>query len=122
MNKSSLKGQQGFTMLGLMLTAAGVIMLAVLSMKLVPVYAEFTEIKSFTHNLQATSEFKNMPSAEIKDRFAKMLDMNNIKGAVVGDLEINNEGGSKVLYLDYQRSIELFGPFTLIIELNTDDY
>lgn len=118
MRLATMQQQKGFSLSGLLVTSFFLILLAILGMKLMPVYLEYFSIKK---NLTAIAKETASPEIDfnqIKMAFAKKAQIDNIKSITAQDIKINKENGKTVLSANYSKQIPLVSNISLHIDFD----
>ena len=113
---TAIQQQKGFSLSSLLVISFFLIILALLGMKLVPVYLEYSSIHK---NLVATAKEAGTQDSDfnqIKLAFAKRAQIDNIKSITVQDIKINKVNGRTVLSTQYSKQIPLMSNISLNID------
>jgi acyl-CoA synthetase (AMP-forming)/AMP-acid ligase II len=113
---TAIQQQKGFSLSGLLVISFFLIILALLGMKLVPVYLEYSSIQK---NLTATAKEAGTQDSDfnqIKLAFAKRAQIDNIKSITVQDIKISKVNGRTVLSTQYSKQIPLVSNISLNID------
>ena len=112
----AIQQQKGFSLSGLLVISFFLIILALLGMKLVPVYLEYSSIQK---NLAATAKEAGTQDSDfnqIRLAFAKRAQIDNIKSITVQDIKISKVNGRTVLSTQYSKQIPLVSNISLNID------
>lgn len=106
--------QRGLSLLGLLLAAAVIIVVALVAMRVVPSALEYRAIVSAINKI-STSGATNPREVQVAfDRFAAVDDITSIAGK---DLVVERGSDGKMLVsFQYEKRIPLFGPASLVID------
>ena len=113
---TTIQQQKGFSLSGLLVISFFLIILALLGMKLVPVYLEYSSIQK---NLVATAKeagTQDYDFNQIKLAFSKRAQIDNIKSITVQDIKISKVNGRTVLSAQYSKQIPLVSNISLNID------
>ncbi len=113
---TAIQQQKGFSLSSLLVISFFLIILALLGMKLVPVYLEYSSIQK---NLAATvkeSGTQDSDFNQIRLAFAKRIQIDNIKSITVQDIKISKVNGRTVLSAQYSKKIPLVSNISLNID------
>ena len=108
--------QRGVSMFGFLLIAIVVIILAMLTMKLVPAYVEFFSVKKILNAMGQDSETKSMSNADIRNSFAKRAEVGYVTVVKPDDLDIDRTGGNLVISTEYEYRTPLIANISLIVD------
>ena len=108
--------QRGVSMFGFLLIAIVVIILAMLTMKLVPAYVEFFSVKKILNAMGQDSETKSMSNADIRNSFAKRAEVGYVTVVKPDDLDIDRSGGNVVISTEYEYRTPLVANISLIVD------
>lgn len=108
--------QQGVGLSGMLIWSAVVIIIAILGMKLIPSFMEYTAIKRVLVAITSDASLQNAHPREIRQSFDKRAAIDDIKTVTSRDLEISREGGQTVLSVSYSVKTPLFANVSLYID------
>ena len=107
------RSQRGVTLIGLMLLLFIVILLALFSFKLIPVYIDFYTAKKAINVV--AREKQGSTAAEIRRSFELRSAIDEIK-VKPSDLEITKDGNELVIGFAYRKEVPLFANVGLYID------
>ncbi len=110
--------QRGVSLSGLLLWSVVLIFVAILGMKLVPVYREYAAIKTTLVAMANDPVLQNVTKAEIRRSFNKRAQIDDISVVNGSDIEINKESGQAVLNIIYSVKTPLFANISLYFDFN----
>lgn len=110
--------QRGVGLSNLFLWSFVLFFVAVLGMKLVPVYIENAAIKKTLIAIANDPVLQNGTKAEIKTSFNKRAQIDDISVVDEGDIEFNKENGQVVLSIIYSVKTPLFANISLYLDFN----
>lgn len=110
--------QRGAGLSGLFLWSFVLFFVAVLGMKLVPVYIENAAIKKTLIAIANDPVLQNGTKAEIRTSFNKRAQIDDISVVDEGDIEFNKENGQVVLSIIYSVKTPLFANISLYLDFN----
>lgn len=114
----TLGKQRGVSFVGFVLIAVGLILIAVLGMKIVPPYLHSAQIAQIFKAIASDPAMQNATISEVKMAFNKRADVNYIRDITAEDIEISKEDGQLTLSTNYTVKIPLVGNITLLLEFN----
>ena len=112
MQKHTLARQAGISLTGLILALVVIGVAAVLALKLVPAYAEYSAIKDA---IVRAKEAGGTPR-EIQVAFDKNAGINNVTAIRGRDLTITREDGETQVSFAYEKRMPLVGNVSLLID------
>lgn len=92
-------------------------LLAVLGLKVVPVYIEYYQIKKAVSGIAASGETKGTV-ADVRKAFDRRAQIDDISIIGGSDLEITKEGGEVVISFSYPKKVPLFRQVNLLFEFH----
>jgi Tfp pilus assembly protein PilE len=107
-----MANQGGVSLSGLIVVLAGLGVLAVLVLKVVPSYAEYRSIKAGIAKAKASGG----TVAEMRSSFDKNADINNVTSIRSRDLVFSRDGGDTDISFAYEKRIALAGNVSLVID------
>lgn len=108
--------QRGVSMLGFMLIAVVVIMIAMLAMKLVPAYIEFFSVKKILNSMGQDPEVKGMSNVDVRNSFSKRASTGYVTVVKPEDLSIDRSGGNTVISTEYEYRTPLIANISLVVD------
>ena len=110
--------QRGVSISGLLLWSFVLFFVAILGMKLVPVYREYAAIKTNLIAIANDPVLQNGTKAQIRTSFNKRAQIDDISVVKGGDIKINKENGQAVLSIIYSVKTPLFANISLYLDFN----
>lgn len=117
--KTLASRQRGISFIGLILSATGVILVAILGMKLVPAYIHSAQVAQIFKTIAGDPAMRGASIKEIKDSFSKRADVNYITDIRAQDIDITKEeDGRLTISASYSVKIPIVGNITLLLDFN----
>lgn len=116
---TTIRKQQGLSLSSLLIWSIVLVLIAILGMKLAPVYIEHSTI---TKNLKAIAkevESSDGDLNQIRLSFSKRAQIDNIKSISGQDIKVNRENGRVVLSAKYTVKIPLIANISLNIDFES---
>ncbi len=110
--------QRGVSMVGMIFIAAGIILVAVLGMKLAPPYMHSAQIAQIFKAIASDPEMRSASIKEIKDSYDKRANINYISDITADDIDVNKDNGQLIISASYSVKIPIAGNITLLLEFN----
>jgi Domain of unknown function (DUF4845) len=111
-------GQQGVSLLGLIIVAVIVIFALLLVMKITPSYIEYFAVKKAVVGIAAETRGRGASVSDIRRRFENRSAVDDINSVKAGDLEITKSGNDYVISASYRREVPLFGHVGLYFDFS----
>ena len=118
MQKAIKFKQQGMTFIGLVLVIAVVIFLAVIGMKVVPAYIEFSSVKNAIKYVAKDAKFSTMSKKEIASAFDKSASTGYITVIKGSDLVIEKNETGNVVTADYQVTLPIVANASVLLDFH----
>ena len=112
--------QQGLTLSGMLLWSVVLVLVAVLGMKVVPVYIENATIKKNLVAIANDASLKNANANQIRLAFSKRAQIDNITVIRDKNIKIARNNGKNQLSVDYSVNVPLFANISLQIDFETN--
>lgn len=112
--KPNREKQKGLTFLSTLLLVMVVGFFAYLAIRLVPVYLEYFNVTSSLKSL-ASEESQGLGVGELRERFMKRLQINDVKHVDRRDVKITRDGGQRVVSVQYEVRQNFYGNVHLLI-------
>lgn len=116
--KKTINKQQGMTFIGLVLVIAAVIFLAIIGMKVVPAYIEFSSVKNAIKYVAKDAAFATMSKKDIVTAFDKSASTSYITVIKGSDLVIVKEATGNVVTADYQVLLPIVANASILLDFH----
>jgi hypothetical protein len=116
--KTFASRQRGISFIGLILSATGLILVAILGMKLVPSYIHSAQIAQILKEITKDPAMQSASIKEIKDSYNKRANINYITDISAEDIEIDKGDGRLSLSASYSVKIPIVANITLLLDFN----
>ena len=119
-----MRKQQGMTFIGLVITIAVIVFVAVITMKLTPAYLEFMSVKKAIAKIENDPSFASMSKNDVVTQFDRSAQIDDIKTIKGNELLISKEeGGRPVVTAEYQTIVPLVANVSALLDFraSTDD-
>lgn len=111
--------QRGFTFGGFIMVLVVFIVLAIMSMKLIPAYMENGKIQKAFNDIAHDPAMQSAPVKDIKmSFFNRAMTMDAVTVINQDDIEINKDDGGLVLSANYNVKVPLGGNVSLLLEFH----
>lgn len=111
-------GQRGMTLIGMLLLIIMLAFIALIAMKVVPLYVQYYTIKSTIESIRKEPQLAQMTTQDIQAGIQKRFDIGYVENVKARDLKIRSESGGRVLDLVYQDERPLFYGLSVILKVN----
>jgi len=112
--------QRGLTLSGMLLWSVVLVLVAILGMKVVPVYVENSTIKKNLVAIANDPTLQNANAYQIRLAFTKRAQIDNISAISAKDIKIKRDKGQNRLSADYSVDVPLFANISLKIDFEID--
>jgi len=109
-----MKSQRGITLIGMVVVAIVIVIVAILGLKVAPAYIEYLTIKKAIVAIAQNNSKSTV--AEVRYAFQLRSAIDNIDAIGPKDLEVTKEGNDVVVSFAYPKRIPLFGNVSLVID------
>ena len=110
--------QRGMTVIGMLLLIVVIAFVALIGMKVVPMYIQYFSIKSTIENVRKEPLLAQMTTSDIQNAIQKRFDIGYVDNISARDLKIRNERSGRVLDLIYQDERSLFYGLYVLLKVN----
>jgi hypothetical protein len=108
--------QKGVSIVAMISILVVLILVAVLGLKVGPVYMEFLQIKKALAGIAESGELRGGSVNDVRKAFDRRASVDNIEVITSQDLEISKDGGDLVITFSYPKKVKLFGNVSLLFE------
>lgn len=110
--------QHGLTMFGFLFVAIVLVMVAMLTMKLLPAYTEFFSVKKILATMGQQSDLKSKSNAEIRADFENRASVGYVTVVKPEDISIDRSGDVPVINVEYEFRTTLIGNVSLVVDFS----
>ena len=110
--------QRGMTVIGMLLVIIVIAFVALIAMKVVPMYVQYYSIKSTIESIRKEPQVAQMSAQEIQNAIQKRFDIGYVDNITARDLKIRNDRNGRVLDLVYQDERALFYGLSVVLKVN----
>lgn len=108
--------QRGLGFIGVILMLIGIVLVAIIGMKLVPAYIEFFTIKKAVAGITQSGELRGGTVADVRKAFSRRADIDDFTAVKPEDLDISKEGNEIVVAFAYEKRVPLFANISVLID------
>ena len=101
--------QRGLTLIGWLLTLAAIGLVAIMGLRLVPVYLDAYKVATIMEQLESESRTSSMDRREVRETVRRRLDINDITRVSASDLQFKEIPGGMQVLLEYEARVHLIG-------------
>ena len=112
---NGLEKQRGITFISLVVMLVVVGFLALLALKLGPIYLQNYTIKTVLQNVKNEPFISKQPMAEIRKQIANRLYINEVRRLSRKDIKLKREDGNIVITIDYEVREPILGNVDAIV-------
>jgi len=109
--------QRGITVIGMLLLIIVIAFVALIAMKVVPMYIQLFTVKSTIESIRKEPQLTQMSTTDIHNAIQKRFDIGYVDNITARDLKIRNDGGGRVLDLVYQDERDLFYGLSVVLKV-----
>lgn len=110
--------QRGITVIGMLLMIIAIAFVALIAMKVVPMYIQYFSIKSTVESIRKEPQLAQMSAQDIQNAIQKRFDIGYVNNITARDLKIRNERNGRVIDLVYQDERDLFYGLFVLLKVN----
>lgn len=106
--------QQGMTLIGWVFTLILIGFVALVALRLVPVYMDSFTVGSIVSGLQEDPGVSSQDRGGIREAFRKRLNINDVDVVKPSMLKFEEVAGGVRVYLDYEQRVDLIGNLDVV--------
>ena len=110
--------QRGMTVIGMLLLIVAIAFVALVGMKVIPMYIQYYSIKSTIESIRKEPQLAQMSAIDIQNAIQKRFDIGYVNNINARDLKIRNERNGRVIDLVYNDERELFYKLFVVLKAN----
>lgn len=111
--------QKGMTAIGWMLLIALILALALLAMKLAPIYIDGMSVSSAVSSLEEDAASFGKTPREIRRTLMKRLDINMVDQVTAEDIVITRTGNSVEVEVEYEQREHIVGNLDVVVTFSS---
>lgn len=111
----TVKKQQGMTMIGWLLVIILFVCLALVAMRLIPVYLDGYKVSQSMESLSAESGIGSKSIAELRKMLMRRLDVNMVNDVTAEDVTFTRRGNVITIEIKYEARRKLFGNLYAVV-------
>ncbi len=111
-------GQRGMTIIGMLLLMIVIAFVALIGMKVVPMYIQYFTIKSTIESIRKEPQLAQMSPIDIQNAIQKRFDIGYVDNISARNLKIRNDRSGRVLDLIYQDERNLFYGLSVVLKVD----
>jgi hypothetical protein len=115
---SSLKSQQGLTLLSIAFILFLIGFFVLLTLKIVPIYLDHNKVKNALSALKKDPAFPNMSEFEIKQSIDKRFNMNYVYDVTSNDLKVVKTATYTKVEIEYETVVKLAYNLSVLAEFH----
>ncbi len=112
----TIKNQRGLSLSSLLVWSVLLILLAIATMKLAPIFMEYSAIKKHIATIAQEANTQNHDANAIRMSFIKRAQIDNIQSIGERDIKISRQANRIVLNTQYSKTIPLLSNVSLVID------
>lgn len=117
LNRQNMQGLSILTWL-VVLAIGGLLLLA--TIRLVPVYLEYSSVRTVINNVISDSNTTMLSEHQIRDTIAKRFQVNRVENLTASDLDIKKDGVRLSIKVDYEVREPLVANVGLVVTFKRD--
>lgn len=118
MKRESSERQRGLTVIGMLLLIVVLGFMALVAMKVIPMYIQYFTIKSTIESIRKEPQLAQMGLMEIQTAIQKRFDIGYVDKITAKDLKLRNDRSGRVLDLVYEDDQPLFYGLHIVLKVN----
>ena len=111
-----MKRQNGMTGISILIIVIGIVFVASLALKVVPVYVDDATIKDVVASFDNKADMRGKNKRTVLENFSKRLKINNVTGFDMGNVSLTRKDADYILVVEYEPRGELIGSLEYIVE------
>ena len=118
MKRGSSERQRGLTVIGMLLLIVVLGFMALVAMKVIPMYIQYFTIKSTIESIRKEPQLAQMGLMEIQTAIQKRFDIGYVDKITAKDIKLRNDRSGRVLDLVYEDDQPLFYGLHIVLKVN----
>ncbi len=113
-----MKRQNGVGMFGMIFIILMIIFVAILLMRVAPVYIEYFSIQKVFAAMKNDPEVDTMTIKQVRNSFDRRATIDDIKSITGEDLEVTKNAGQTLIEANYSKKVPLFANISLWMDFS----
>ena len=110
-----MKRQKGMSGISILIIIIGIVFVASLALKVVPVYVDDATIGNIVASFDGKDDMRGKNKRTVLENFSKKLKINNVSGFDMDNLSLTKKGSDYILVVEYEPRGELIGSLEYIV-------
>lgn len=116
--KTSLKHQQGLTLISLIVLLGFLCSMALLVFKIVPIYMDHAKVTNAMQQVKSMPELPGMSESDIRNSFARKFNVNYVYDVKPADITIVRSGGYLKVSIQYEKVEPIIGNLSVLVDFD----
>jgi len=112
------KKQQGMTLIGWILVFMLVAVIAIVALKLIPVYLDGYKVYQSMASLAEDDSARGKNPNELRKLLLRRLDINMVTDVTSDNITLTHQGGKTMVEVDYEVRRQMFGNLYAVVVFN----
>jgi hypothetical protein len=112
------KKQQGMTLIGWILVFMLAAVIAIVALKLIPVYLDGYKVYQSMASLAEDDTARGKPPNELRKLLLRRLDINMVTDVTSDDITLTHQGGKTMVEVEYEVRRQMFGNLYAVVVFN----
>ena len=114
----TVKKQQGMTLIGWVLVFMLLAVIAIVALKLIPVYLDGYKVYQSMASLAEDDSARGKNPNELRKLLLRRLDINMVTDVTSDNITFTRQGGNVLVEVDYEARRQLFGNLYAVVVFN----
>jgi hypothetical protein len=114
----SPKGQQGLTLISIVLILGLIGCFVMLTLKIVPIYLDHGKVKSALEALKQMPDIQTKSEAEIRESLSKRFNINYVYDVTKDEIKVIKHGNYVKVDIEYETVVKLVGNLSILAEFH----
>ncbi len=118
--KSTIKRQQGLTLISILFILGFLAFCILLIFKIVPIYIDHNKVANALKEVKAMSGVETKSESQIRSSLDKQFNMNYVYDVTQDDIKVVKHGTYLKVQIEYEVVRKLFGNLSVLAEFNDE--
>lgn len=119
-NRVGLNRQHGVTVIGALLILIALGFIALIGLRVVPIYIDYFTVKSTLEGLKKEPQIGRMTSTDIRSAIEKRFNIGYVDIVNAKQVKIRKQGNARMLVLDYEDRRPVLGNVDVVASFNVN--
>jgi len=116
--KTSIKQQQGLTLISILFILGLIAFFTLLTLKIVPIYMDHSKVVNALKAVKQSPDIETKSEHEVRDSLSKRFNINYVYDVTQDDIKVVKHGNYLKVTIEYETVQKIIGNLSVLAEFN----